>query len=223
MQLTPIGSLFSAVLISLLFSSASSAAVLQGGSADLTFGGGVSRGANGPISLQLTIDTVAEEVDITITGPATYWFGVGFDPTGLGMFGGPYVIVASDIGVFEQDLGTFSPGGLAPVGISNVTDTLTGSRRTFTLSRALNAIYTECDNPCGFDPDPFSFPTVAGLLSLVWATGTGENFMQHGSSGAGFAGRSSIELTAVPIPVALMMFLPALGGLLFSGSRTRNC
>ncbi|MCH9671618.1 MAG: hypothetical protein K0U93_09240 [Gammaproteobacteria bacterium] len=200
------------LILLLMLSGGARAATLVGSVTDLTGGGG----ALGPISLDLVIDTEADKVTMTMSGPAAGWFGVGFDPLMQGMSGGPYSIIADSSGVFEQDLGPFSGGSAVPtVAIFGVSDTTSGSTRTVSVMRQIAASYTGGIT----DPDPFTFPSAPDVLNLVWAQSPGSTFSFHGSSSSGRAGRASINLSAVPLPPAALLFVPAFAGLIWSKRR----
>lgn len=189
------------------------ALTLHASSANLAAGTDATR----PVSFDVTVDTLADLVTMKISGPADRWFGVAFGSEFVGMATGPYAIIASDApSVFEQDLGGFNPGQAAPVGITVLSDTTLGNTRTINLTRGINATYSGAIS----DPDPYTFPSTQGaFIHMLWARSVSTTtFGYHGSSGPN-SGHAALTLAAIPLPGAVVLFAPALAGLMWARRR----
>lgn len=193
------------------FVASAHALTLHAASSDISNGTDLTR----PIALDLTIDTIADEVAMTISGPSDRWFGVAFGIAPFGMVDGPYAIITSDAGVFEQDLGPFNIGVAAPVSITLLSDITFGATRTVSLIRPINAIYAP-----GGGNNPYDFPTADGaIVDLLWARSSVDTtFTYHGSSGPN-AGHAALTLAPVPIPGAVFLLGPAVVGLMLRAHR----
>jgi hypothetical protein len=61
------------------------------------------------ISMTITMDNTTQQVQISLSGPTTVWFGVGFNASAMGDF--PYAIILDGSGnVTERQLGEHNPG-----------------------------------------------------------------------------------------------------------------
>jgi hypothetical protein len=86
------------------------------------------------VDLKVELDTT--DATITITGPATVWFGVGFNATS--MADRPWTVVVDGYGhVTERHLAFHDPGTSLPPSVQVVSNTIEGGKRTVVLSRPL--------------------------------------------------------------------------------------
>ena len=86
--------------------------------------------------VDLKVDLDNTDATITITGPATVWFGVGFNATS--MADRPWTVVVDGNGhVTERHLALHDPGTPLPPSVQVVSNTVKGGKRTVVLSRPL--------------------------------------------------------------------------------------
>ena len=136
--------------------------------------------ASSGVEVSLLIDDHNDNVDdddtveITIKGPNSVWFGVGF---GSSTMTNTYAIIASgtntvtDHILSKQDLCQCFTG-VNPSPITVISDTVTNSIRTVVITRPrLDSSYT--------------FPISAGSLSVISALGLQTTISKHGSSRSG--------------------------------------
>ena len=127
------------------------------------------------ISLNATVDTGTDIVTLTITGPQTRWFGIGFDATGMN---GAYTIIFKENGgaIEERLLSGHTKGSvLATQDISITSDTNAGGIRTVILTRPR----------LGTDTSSYDFPTTDGATTnIIWGYGqNGSSYEAAGSMG----------------------------------------
>ncbi|MFK5879116.1 MAG: T9SS type A sorting domain-containing protein [Flavobacteriaceae bacterium] len=127
------------------------------------------------ISLNATVNTGTDVVTLTVTGPQTRWFGIGFDGTAMS---GTYTLIFKENGgtIEERILGFHNKGSLvATQDISVSSDTNDGTIRTIVLTRPRN----------GTNASSYDFPTADGsTTNLIWGYGSaGTNFDSVGFMG----------------------------------------
>lgn len=109
--------------------------------------------------------SVSSEVIITITGPATVWFGVGLGATLMADM--PYTIVVDGKGaVTERKLANHAPGSILATSVKIVSNTVTNGRRTVVLRRPKR----------GLSKDHFTFDSQTLSIDFINAIGTGQEF-----------------------------------------------
>lgn len=129
------------------------------------------------ITLDVTLNTNTDSVDVEISGTASGYFAVGFGGTGMN---GTYIMLVNANGtVQERKLGQWNGGSTLSSSISYSAITSSGTRTAY-IERAR----------IGASTNHYTFPANGGSIALIWAKG-GTSFGNHGSSNRGF---SSINL-----------------------------
>ena len=119
-------------------------------------------------SIQVEIDRVREQVNITLTGPSTVWFGVGFGAQA--MKDTPWTVIVDGNGtVSERRLADQSPGELLERSVDVVSSGVTDGKRIVVLTRALK----------GRSPKYFTFDTDAATIPMINAVGSGPTLSFH--------------------------------------------
>ncbi|MDC9724023.1 MAG: T9SS type A sorting domain-containing protein [Urechidicola sp.] len=114
------------------------------------------------MTLNTTVNTGTDVVTITVTGPQTRWFGIGFDAS---FMNGAYTLIFKEnSGTIEerQLSGHTSGSALATQDISITSDTNDGTIRTVILTRPR----------LGTDASSYDFPTTDGsTTNIIWGYG----------------------------------------------------
>ena len=111
---------------------------------------------------------------ITLTGPATVWFGVAFNAGAMSDL--PYAIIVDGEGqVTERKLANHGPGTELSPSVRIVSSSVTDGLRTLVLSRPVTAATA----------DHFSLPVVPGDLELISAVGNTVSLAYHASRTGG--------------------------------------
>lgn len=152
--------------------------------------GVISLSTTSGLAMTAKID-VGTQVTLTLTGPATRWFALGFDATSMGT-GNDVVTVhtAGTLSAFDASIG----GNSAPTADPQqnwtiVSDAVATGVRTVVATRALNT----------GDANDHIFTASTGSLSLIWARAGSATygFSYHGSSNRGI---TTANFTLVPPP-----------------------
>eukprot|EP00486_Rosalina_sp_Unknown_P001510 CAMPEP_0201574344 /NCGR_PEP_ID=MMETSP0190_2-20130828/18780_1 /ASSEMBLY_ACC=CAM_ASM_000263 /TAXON_ID=37353 /ORGANISM="Rosalina sp." /LENGTH=185 /DNA_ID=CAMNT_0048002469 /DNA_START=18 /DNA_END=572 /DNA_ORIENTATION=- len=125
------------------------------------------------IDVSLTIDDIAQTVEITMTGLSNNWFGVGFGGSAMN---NRYAIIASGTNTVSDHLLKKSDNCQCNSGVTGsqltiISDSISGQDRTVTVTRPIT------DTSSGYN-----FPTSAGSLSVISAQGSGSSISYHGSN-----------------------------------------
>lgn len=124
------------------------------------------------ITLDVTMNTNTDSVDVEISGPSSGYYAVGFGGTGMN---GTYIMLVNSNGtVGERKLGQWNGGSALTSTISYSAITSSGTRTAY-IERAR----------AGASANHFTFPANGGTISLIWAKG-GTTFGNHGSGNRGF-------------------------------------
>ena len=124
------------------------------------------------MTLDVTLNTNTDSVDVEISGPASGYFAVGFGGTGMN---GTYIMLVNSNGtVKERKLGQWNGGSTLSSSISYSAITSSGTRTAY-IERAR----------IGASTNHYTFPANGGSIALIWAKG-GTSFGNHGSSNRGF-------------------------------------
>ncbi len=120
------------------------------------------------ITLNATVNTGTDVVTLTVTGPQTRWFGIGFNAS---FMNGAYTIIFKENSgtIEERQLSGHTSGTiLATQDISITSDTNDGTIRTVILTRPR----------LGTDASSYDFPTTDGSdTNIIWGYGpAGGNF-----------------------------------------------
>ena len=126
------------------------------------------------VTLVLKLDASGTGVaTMTLSGPATAWFAMGFNATEMGDL--PYTIVVSADAtgatqVVERKLANHAPGEvLSPPTVKVVSSGVSNGVRTVTLTRAMK----------GADADHYSFSLGDGSIPVISAAGNDQTFGYH--------------------------------------------
>lgn len=127
------------------------------------------------VGISLSLSLSGDNVDITITGPADVWFGIGLNASKMADM--PYTLIVNDTGVQERQIGTCGseadhcPGDALASSVKIVSNEVRGSTRTVVLTRpakgASSKHYT-------FDVSE-SGPTIP----FIAASGSSQTFAYH--------------------------------------------
>ena len=134
-----------------------------GGAAVSAVAGSLDRESNGGlVGLELAVDGAAQVVNITMSGPANVWFGVGFNT--LFMDNAPYAItVDGTTGVVtERVLGHHTAGIILNVSVTVVHTAVSDNVRTIMLQRATKGLTPHHHD---FDPTQMSMDVIAAVGS----------------------------------------------------------
>ena len=167
----------------------------SGGGATLTLAGG---GAS-LVDVQMTVDVAAQNVTLTLRGPADVWFGVGFNASA--MKDAPWAIIvdggdggANGGAVSERRLADQSPGTPLPPTLSVLSSSVVDGKRTVVARRPLAA-----------GASGFAFPPSAGTVPFINAVGSGAKFAYHKSKDLG-------RLSLLPVAAANSSVTRGVGG-----------
>jgi len=117
-------------------------------------------------------------VNISISGPSEYWFGVGFNASIMDNL--PYAIIVDGNGnVQERKLANHDPGDVIQSSVKVLTNNVNNGVRTVLLQRALVGITT----------DHYSFSASVATIDFINALGDTVDLAQHK-----FRSSSAIEL-----------------------------
>lgn len=126
------------------------------------------------VKFGLTVSGSKNLATITMSGPSTVWFGVGFGTTLMADL--PYAItVEGNTGnVTERKLGNHDAGSVLAKSVAVQSNTVADGVRTVVLTRALK----------GATKDHYSFNSTDLTLDFINAIGAGAEFAYHKSSTA---------------------------------------
>ena len=149
------------------------------------------------VSVALDLDSKSQLATITLTGPSTRWFAVGFGARQMKDL--PYTIVVEPPSsaktavstVTERKLADHAAGEQLPLPsmISLVSDSVKGGTRTVVMTRKLT----------GRSKDYFSFDADGGAIDVIMASGTSSKFSYHGAHRGG----DSLMMVLMGAPVCL--------------------
>lgn len=133
--------------------------------------------------VKVTVDLRGGGATITLSGPASAWFGVGFGADSMCLHmdgdecpeGGPYAVIVSGDVVVERKLELHGPGSKLEPSIAVASNTAEGGVRTVVLTRALK----------GKSARHFSFDMSRASEKFVAAVGHGLTFDRHAQHGSG--------------------------------------
>jgi len=130
------------------------------------------------VTLALEVDGGSNLVNISISGPSQYWFGVGFNASQMADL--PYAIIVDGNGnVQERKLGDHDPGTQIQTSVKVLDSTVTNGIRTVLLQRSLT----------GLTPNHYTFSPSIATIPFINALGDTVTLTQHKYRDA-----SSIEL-----------------------------
>jgi hypothetical protein len=131
------------------------------GAAGATLAGSASLG--GLVNMSVSHD--GQTAQITLSGPANVWFGVGFGASRMADM--PYTIIVDGTGkVTERKLASHAPGTLLSASVKIVSSKTQGGTRTVVLSRPVKTA-------------DYALPALAGDLPVITAVGSGPALAYH--------------------------------------------
>jgi hypothetical protein len=158
------------------------------------------------VSIVLDSSVPGGKATITVTGPATAWFGLGLGAQAMGDF--PQVFVIDGNGQFsEHKLGDHEPGTLLPVTQAVVvSNSVKGGFRTVVLERSFQ----------GVDDKHYTFDPTRSEIHVINAVGSSVDFSYHKMHGSALMHMTSVDATNCVCNVGQKAFL---NGIEFS----KNC
>ena len=126
---------------------------------------------SGAIPGDVSLKSSNSEVEITMSGPAAAWFGVGFNA--VTMANQPYTLTVNDTGVTERKIGTCGseaehcPGTVLATSIKLVSNTVNNGVRTVVMTRSAT----------GASKDHYTFGEAT--FNYISAVGSSQVFAQH--------------------------------------------
>ena len=139
------------------------------------------------MTLDVTVNTNSNEVDLIITGPNNFWYGVGFG--GSIMINRYAIITTGSGGITERRLGNHNAGTLLGSSLTSQGTSVNGSVRTTTATRPR----------VGPNNNYFTFPASPGSFTLIWAKGVGSNLANHGGGNRGSATITLVDICNIPV------------------------
>lgn len=125
------------------------------------------------VALAVTVDGAAKLVTITMSGPAAFWFGVGFNASKMADL--PYTIIVDGNGnVQERKLADHDEGAVLTPSLRVLNSSVSGGLRTVVLQRAL----------AGLTADHYTFSPALADISFINALGSTVELAQHKARGA---------------------------------------
>ncbi|CAE7469985.1 unnamed protein product [Symbiodinium pilosum] len=129
-------------------------------------------GASSPlVNVSVVLDLTKQQARISLAGPSSAWFGVGFNA--VAMADQPWSLIVDGSGaVTERKLGDHQPGQLLKPSIVVEESKVVGNLRTVTVTRALK----------GASADYYSFSPFtdgSGELNFICAVGSTPNLSYH--------------------------------------------
>mmetsp|Transcript_23795 Transcript_23795/g.62253 ORF Transcript_23795/g.62253 Transcript_23795/m.62253 type:complete len:793 (-) Transcript_23795:139-2517(-) len=113
---------------------------------------------------------LASQATITVTGPSTVWFGVGFNASSMPEQ--PWTLIVDGNGaVTERKLGNHEPGTLLKPSVTVVSNTVVAGKRTVVITRPL----------AGATADYYTFSILStdATVNFISAVGSGPAFAYH--------------------------------------------
>jgi len=138
------------------------------------------------VTLSVDVNSLANNVTITITGPSNVWFGVAFNATE--MQDTPWAIIVYDVDgkVMERQLADHNPGSILQGSVTVLSNTVTGGRRKVVLQRGLK----------GLTKSHYTFSAQVGSIPFLNALGSTAEFAFH-------ANRSASTLSLFPVSAGI--------------------
>lgn len=154
---------------SIFFNTAATSTVQCGGGKPVKMTGSTSS----MVQISLELNAATSIATINITGPATVWYGVGFDATKMGDL--PYAVVVDGDGkVSEHKLADHSCGTGLSASVVTVSNAVTDGKRTVVLTRSLK----------GATAQHYTFDTSMTEMKFINAIGKGVAYAFHATKTA---------------------------------------
>ena len=136
------------------------------------------------ITLDITMNTTTDSLEMEFSGPSSGYFSVGFGSTGMN---GTYILLVNSNGTMaERKLGQYNGGSVLTSSIAYSAVTA-GTTRTAYIERSR----------IGASANHYTFPANGGSIPLIWAKG-GSSFGNHGNANRGIGSINLINQCNIP-------------------------
>ena len=136
------------------------------------------------ITLDITMNTTTDSLEMEFSGPSSGYFSVGFGSTGMN---GTYILLVNSNGTMaERKLGQYNGGSVLTSSIAYSAVTA-GSTRTAYIERSR----------IGASTNHYTFPVSGGSIPLIWAKG-GTSFGNHGNANRGIGTINLVNQCNIP-------------------------
>jgi len=156
--------------VNIVFNTLSSSSILCASGNDGSDATNALSGATSSL-VYIGVDLDKDIATITLKGPATVWFGVGFGAQAMEDLPWTIVVDGNNGTVTERKLANHAGGRLLPISVKVVSNTVKGAIRTVVLTRPLK----------GLSKDYYTFDVAAtnGLIPIINAIGNTPSFGYH--------------------------------------------
>ncbi len=146
------------------------------------FTGSTSLGSS--MTLDITLNTTTDSLEMEFSGPSSGYFSVGFGSTGMN---GTYIVLVNSNGTMaERKLGQYNGGSVLTSSITYSAVTA-GTTRTAYIERSR----------IGASVNHYTFPVSGGSIPLIWAKG-GTTFGNHGNANRGIGTINLVNQCNIP-------------------------
>lgn len=146
------------------------------------FTGSTSLGSS--MTLDITMNTTTDSLEMEFSGPSSGYFSVGFGSTGMN---GTYIVLVNSNGTMaERKLGQYNGGSVLTSSIAYSAVTA-GTIRTAYIERSR----------IGASTNHYTFPVSGGSIPLIWAKG-GTSFGNHGNANRGIGTINLVNQCNIP-------------------------
>ena len=136
------------------------------------------------ITLDITMNTTTDSLEMEFSGPSSGYFSVGFGSTGMN---GTYILLVNSNGTMaERKLGQYNGGSVLTSSIAYSAVTA-GTSRTAYIERSR----------IGASTNHYTFPVSGGSIPLIWAKG-GTSFGNHGNANRGIGTINLVNQCNIP-------------------------
>ena len=167
----------------------------------------------GSMSIKVDLNQATSIVTLTMTGPSTKWFAVGFSATSMSS-NTPIDCFTYGTAILDQHLSGGHNAAItdATQNLTLVSNTVTGTTRTVVVTRPFST----------GDVNDYTFSYGLTTLNIIWAVGPSTNFnSEHNSRGSSNV-TFSVDLGIVEIPFANKLSIypnPSSGAFTISNDR----
>lgn len=136
------------------------------------------------ITLDITMNTTTDSLEMEFSGPSSGYFSVGFGSTGMNS---TYIVLVNSNGTMaERKLGQYNGGSVLTSSIAYSAVTA-GTTRTAYIERSR----------IGASTNHYTFPVSGGSIPLIWAKG-GTSFGNHGNANRGIGTINLVNQCNIP-------------------------
>ena len=136
------------------------------------------------MTIDITMNTTTDSLEMEFSGPSSGYFSVGFGSTGMN---GTYILLVNSNGTMaERKLGQYNGGSVLTSSIAYSAVTA-GTTRTAYIERSR----------IGASTNHYTFPVSGGSIPLIWAKG-GTSFGNHGNANRGIGTINLVNQCNIP-------------------------